>query len=196
MIQVSRKISEFLISDGYIEDNEKEIIEFGIHQGLSLSINIIIFIGISMLFGLVWQGIFFLSIFWPLRIYAGGYHARTEGRCYIISSMATFVVLCGANYTQLRKEIILCMVFVEVIVIFLLAPQGNENKKLEKKEYFIYKNKVKKILALHIVIFIVAYYLNINAMLENIFFSMTLMVILLIMGYLKLNKGKSRIRSM
>lgn len=78
------KIAEMISCD----KEEREIIQYGLHQGFMILLNLLTII----ICGGLWKELpfallLFLGIF-ILRPYAGGYHADTELRCYLISTVA------------------------------------------------------------------------------------------------------------
>lgn len=59
---------------------------------------------LGFVFNCVPRCLLFLILYLPLRIYAGGFHAKTKIGCYLISAFTfLFVVLlsCGYNYSFL-----------------------------------------------------------------------------------------------
>jgi len=79
-MKIEAKVCERLLRDKVIQEEEKEIIQYGLHQGGALFVNICTLMIVCTTMGCVIQGFWFLIYFWPLRIYAGGYHADTEKR--------------------------------------------------------------------------------------------------------------------
>lgn len=77
------KITQWLECD----ERETEIVIFAFQQMIWMGINIITFLMISMILHRMWYGILFLMLFIPVRRMAGGYHASTKVRCYIISNI-------------------------------------------------------------------------------------------------------------
>ena len=135
------KFCDVLLKDNIIDSDEVDIIKYGIHQGFMLVLNILTLLFFCYLFGTLYQGIIFLLFFFPLRIYAGGYHANTESRCYLLSTIAEviiFGVCCkipvGSNwYFPIT-------IMIASITIGIFAPQDNNNKKLNRNEWYLSKN--------------------------------------------------------
>ena len=73
---MDKKIVDVLVKADVIDPANKEVVSFGIRQVEYFFINVI-----TILF----LGNIFLLAFIPLRTYAGGYHAKTILRCYIIT---------------------------------------------------------------------------------------------------------------
>ena len=83
--QLSNSITSFLVQENIIEYSEAEIYSYGTEQIIiNLSVFIIIGLGATM-FGVWPSTIFFFTGFMPLRLVAGGYHAKTPQKCNILS---------------------------------------------------------------------------------------------------------------
>lgn len=184
-MNISEKIKDKLLEDSTIDEDERELIEYGIFQGLFLVVNLVTFFMISIIFDVLWQGICFLLIFWPLRIYAGGYHAESSKSCYILSSISEILILGGIRYIYIEKNILLYLTILSVAIILWLSPQDNSNKKLEESEVEIYRKKIIRVLCLNMILFCIAYLMKLYLAKKIIFFSLGFMVILLIVGCIK-----------
>lgn len=96
-----KKFSIRLIEKIGHDEEEREIIQYGLHQGFLILLNLLT----TVVCGILWKELpFVLLVFWGiffLRPYAGGYHADTELRCYFLSTaMMNMVVF-------LKKTIVL-----------------------------------------------------------------------------------------
>lgn len=180
------KICSRLINDGIVEAEEKEIIRYGIHQGAALLINIFTLIFVCMIFKTICYGIVFLLLFWPLRIYAGGYHANTERQCYILSTLSEVVIFGVCRAAEFEQSIYaVLLLFLSSITILFFAPQDNINKLLDQQEYVRYKEKIKKILIIHGLVFAVSFCIDLQIIWQVVIMSQMLMVVLLVVGKVK-----------
>ena len=91
--RVDERVVESLISLGVVPSEDKDIYVYGIGQGTVLLVNLISVIIIGLLLGMVWQSLVFILAYIPIRSYAGGYHASTQLRCYILSNAVVVAVL-------------------------------------------------------------------------------------------------------
>lgn len=180
------KICSRLINDGIVEAEEKEIIRYGIHQGATLLINIFTLIFVCMIFETIWYGIVFLLLFWPLRIYAGGYHANTERHCYILSTLSEVVIFGVCRAVEFEQSIyVILLLFLSSMTILFFAPQDNVNKLLDQQEYDVYKEKIKNILTVHGLVFAVSFCIDLQIIWQVVIMSQMLMVLLLVVGKVK-----------
>lgn len=93
-----------------------------------------------ILFGAVFQrllgSLVFMLFFVPLRQYAGGIHIRSRLLCTLMTSLV-FLGIVALSYVKLTEPIMagICIaILVAVIVIFLCAPQEDENKPATENE--------------------------------------------------------------
>ena len=136
---------EQLCNAGIIGENEKELYLFGLEGLLFTFLNL----GTALIIGIVMDAILecvvFLMAFLPLRQYAGGYHAKTRVGCYFLSVTCMWVAM-NVLVHQEFKEYILVIACAMVIVVFLLSPVENENRKLTFEEKIRYGKAAKLVL--------------------------------------------------
>ena len=122
---------------------------FGFTQGIILLLNIITSLCIGIMMNMLLEVIIYMSCFIPLRIYAGGYHAKTQLRCYVMSSITTVIVMYLSNILQRNSGLVEPIVnIISVCIIWSLAPVEDNNKMLSIEERLVYRKKVRSILTL------------------------------------------------
>ena len=82
------KLSKKIVNQLNILDDEQELYEYGFFILLSQILYFIIAIIIGTICGTVFESIIFYIAFQFIRRYAGGYHASTETRCEIFSTLS------------------------------------------------------------------------------------------------------------
>ncbi len=143
---LSIKIIDGLIRNDVIKNEDRDIYLFGINQMFIISLNILTTLLIGMVFNVVFEMIIFSISYIALRSYAGGYHARNNLNCYIVSVLILLsaVGLIKSDFWDLTN-IIICL-FVSSIVIVRLAPIADINKPLDDVEKVVFKKKTLFIL--------------------------------------------------
>lgn len=152
----AQKITDRLCRQDIIEDTDKELYVYGFNMLLTVSLNIISTIIIGLLFGMVFESIAFLVAYIPLRSYAGGYHARTPLRCYIISLL--LIVLILLTLRLIRESVLALFVLstIGTIICVTMSPVEDVNKPLDEAEIKVYRKKAMIILAAEIIILIIS----------------------------------------
>lgn len=154
------KIGNRFVRDGVITEEDKELYTFGMQQGLIILLNIISTIIIGIILNMVWQSVVFLLAYMPLRSYAGGYHARTQVRCYLISLFITVVALLGMREINWTNFTALFSVIISAGIIYVLTPVEDANKPLDTSEKIEYKKKTRRILLLETIVALAFWFIN------------------------------------
>ena len=84
----AKAIVKGLIANGTIEEEKAALYEFGFEQGFRTIAETLLLLVTGLVLRAFWQCVFILFIFTPIRRYAGGYHAKTEKMCYILSYLS------------------------------------------------------------------------------------------------------------
>lgn len=138
-IRISEKITNLLIGQGIINVNNQEVYKYGFHESFLILINILTTLVLGALFDLIGQSLLFLLGFIPLRTYAGGFHAKTELRCYFTSIIQMITVLLVIKWVPWNPLIYIIIMTVSVLIILALAPVNNSNNLLNNAELSIYR---------------------------------------------------------
>ena len=99
------KMVAWLLENNSIMQDEAEIYEFGIKQMLNVCLNVITTISIGVIMGQVLQSIVLMISFMMLRTYAGGFHASTPARCYLLTIITIIVSLSVINNIKLFQKL-------------------------------------------------------------------------------------------
>jgi accessory gene regulator B len=179
------KLADQLIDNNTITYEDKELYTYGLQQGLVILLNVLTTIMIGFIFRMVWQSIAFMVAYIPLRSYAGGYHARTQTRCYLLSVMLNSVVLLAIRFIPWTNYIIIGIGFVAGVIIYLLAPVEDSNKPLDKVEVTVYKKLTKIILSAELVILMITTIFNFKQLASCLTISLFLLSGMLVLGKLR-----------
>lgn len=175
------KITQWLECD----ERETEIVIFAFQQMIWMGINIITFLMISMILHRMWYGNLFLMLFIPVRRMAGGYHASTKVRCYIISNIIFTLNIIFPTKWEVEGMVILVLNVLLGCLIILFAPIDNIYRRLDPE----HKKEIKKIIFQYIVlqeILCLVFSIFGTWMLANILFWCLITILLLqIMGGIK-----------
>lgn len=167
---------------------------------LFLILNYLFFFGYSFiigaLLGVPFQSIvFFISIAF-LRRYAGGYHASTENRCLIISSLyfltgIILIKLMNFYIDRINFNIILSASVICSLIILFLCPCDCPSKPVKKEKINSLRLKcIALILIMYTVCFIL-FRLKIMLYISPFFSSVSIETALMIAGKIKIQTGLS-----
>lgn len=176
------------------EEERKEIIEYGLHQGKVMLVEVFTVLLLGYLFHIFEQSIVFLIAFTCLRRFAGGYHAESQEVCYVIS----FLVLLVAFF--LIKENFFTSLWIRwqqifgIITIMILAPVENDNHILTNGEKMEYGNKTRITTIILFAIYLFSKKKEYLGIANSIGAAIVLVDISLITGFMKRCKTKKEER--
>jgi len=145
---VPARITDSLVKASAVPAEDRELYEFGIRQGIFLVINIATSLLIGLFMGMIWQCIVFMLAYNPIRSYAGGYHAGTPLKCYLLSIPVIISVLFGISLIPWNGYIVVISVILTGIIVLLLAPVEDANKPLDEVETVVFGRRARIILAI------------------------------------------------
>jgi len=174
-----------MVKCGTVADQDKKLYLFGIQQGLTNILNLVTTVIIGLVLGVLWQMLLFMAAYIPLRSFAGGYHAKTPLRCYILSVLLLTAIALAIKYVDLHIYFQLGLLISASITVFLLSPVGNENKPLDELEKKIYKRKTIVICISEISTAIVLLCLNFTVLAVSMIWAVVVCAGMLILGKVK-----------
>ena len=158
--------------------NEKEIIQYGLNQFFWIILN---FIGI-VISGILWNefyfGILIFSEIYFLRPYTGGYHANTEINCYMVSVGIVNIAML------LRKINVLSL----DSVIALFSPADNSIHPLLKADSRYYRKRSRQLVFWYSSLLAVSMALRITVLGDSIIYTILIVGVSVLAGKWKYKK--------
>lgn len=185
--RLSSKITDLLIKKAIIGSESKELYDYGFFILLSQILYIIITIIFGIIFNVLLQSVVFYIAFQFIRKYAGGYHASTEGRCEIMSTLSILacIVIIWLSKSYDFTLLLFCISLVAVLTIAVLCPLDTPEKPLSEKE-FKYFRKISWIILFVITgILVISYLFRLTVLFAPCCMSLILESILIIAGKIK-----------
>lgn len=139
--QTAEKLTDKLYQACKLDEAKRPIYVYGIELTLSTASSIASILIISAFLSMFSSAVIFLFFFCSLRLVSGGYHAKTYGRCFILTNGVYFsTVGCVFLAERVLPHTALPLVgavllLFSVITIFVLAPVKNEHHPLSPKRY-------------------------------------------------------------
>ena len=161
-------------SDAKRED--ADIIAFGVKYGLITLAEILGMVVISFLMRELIPGAVILIAFISIRVYAGGYHAKTLPRCVVMSTILFTLIILG--YKMLYLPIIVKGIIELFLGVFILifSPVENDNRRLSENEKKVFKNRALLFYSISLIIFMLI------KKLSNILVWAYLMILVVLIG--------------
>ena len=176
-------IAFLLIKNKIVDIEERDIYVYGIEVILLNGGLMLVFLLISLLSGTMINFWAYLIFFLPLRIFSGGYHAKTSERCFIMST-----VMYGISVAVIKFLPLLYLDFywwalgiVSVLIILIFAPLINANNPLNEVQKKRNRIIVYSLLMTDLVFFILCCIFNWKIAANELLF-IVLNAILLLVG--------------
>lgn len=188
---------EKLLSNGTINDEDKELYIYGLFMLLSQ----LMFFVITCIFGLILkcilESIIFYIAFQFIRKYAGGYHASTETRCEISTTLSILacIVLIRLSKTYDFQIALVTITVISAISIFCLCPLDTPEKPLSDKEFRYFRKISWLILFVIITVITVSYIFKLSIIIVPCCLSLILESILLALGKIKRVSQKNNVKT-
>ena len=137
---LSKRITDNLIKKGLIHNEDFELYHYGVYI-LSSELFLLL---VCFIFGLFlkikWQSIIFYASFYVLHRFAGGFHAKTEIHCQIITLSSFLLCMIGVKITAgIQPQLFLLMNIISCFTLVILSPSDTPQKPLTKNEKRLFK---------------------------------------------------------
>lgn len=184
----AKYLSGKLLSSGKITEDDQELYIYGLFVLLSRLMYLILTCVAGIIFGCFLESIVFYISFQFIRQYAGGYHASTEARCEIMSSLS---IIASVGFIKLAEiydfqTVLLIISIVSTACILAFSPLDTPEKELSEKERKYFR-KISWVVAIIIVATaVVSYLLSFKVLMMPCCVSLILESVLLVSGKIKM----------
>lgn len=183
MSNIFTKITSYMVNNRIIPAEDSAIYEYGLQQGFILLLNIITMLLLGLLNHMLLESILFIFAYCPLRTFAGGFHARTQLRCYLGGIALTQTVLLAIRFIPQQLPILLLLAAFAFVTIFVLAPVADSNKPLTVKETQVFRQKAHRLLFVVLMVAAILLLLHYMQAAAAIIISLDALSIMLLLGY-------------
>ena len=146
-------LSRRMVERGIIKEEEQEIYQFGIRNGMIILLNVLT----AFLIGLVTEKLLIVAVFtvsfMVLRSYTGGYHSDSRIFCYIGSNLVLFIPVYTQSLFVKTEDNILCILLaIAVSIILIFSPMHSKNRKLDEAEQKHFGRKARAITVAQLIV--------------------------------------------
>lgn len=159
---LAEKMTDILLQHQVIEGEDCEIYTYGLELIVSNVINLISLLVLTILLGTYIESIVFLVFLIPIRLYAGGYHAKTYFRCNLVFVMIYLLVIGMIQITPtgIMVEIGVLVMCLSGGIIYKFSPVESEYNPLSTDEKNDYAQISRRILGVEMILIIVGFVLG------------------------------------
>lgn len=160
--KLSSKLVATLINQETIDEGDRALYEYSLFILLSYIYFLIITVLAGVILHIPLQSLIFFISFSFLRQFAGGYHAKTEGRCLVITSSLAVSSMVITNISLFINSniIIVLTAILSSMIIVVCSPLDTAEKPLEPYEKQKYKRVTAIIILILLAITIIAFILK------------------------------------
>ena len=140
MKSISGTIANTLWTQGIIQEEDIDTCRYGLDVFISSALEIASILLIAAFIGNFIEAVLLFTAFIPLRVYAGGYHADTKLKCYLISLgvYGIFTAIMNILPQGLYSVLSMSVAIFSLIMVLIAAPVVHKNKTvndIERKYY-------------------------------------------------------------
>lgn len=150
--KLSLTIVSQLSKKGHVLEEDKEVVTYGLFSLLFNSYCTLFCLFLGAFLHCFSKAIIFLLSFLFIKKYSGGFHASSEGKCMLISSIGITVSLILVKLCTINIKIhCLFLIIALILSVFIMcfSPIESKNKPLEDENKKKYKNfSIIRILAI------------------------------------------------
>ncbi len=183
--EASNRITAWLSKIKIISSDQEVVCKWGMTHILDTLFNIATFTAIGLLFRMLPETAVFTVAYIPLRSFAGGYHAKTPFRCWVISNFLLIAALLIVRYVSHFTAFFLLLTALSLLCLVVLMPVSDIHKKLSEKDRKKYRRKGLMILMVELCASAMLYYFALINFSYSIFSAWILLSIMLIGGKIK-----------
>lgn len=180
-------LSRRMVERGIIKEEEQEIYQFGIRNGMIILLNVLT----AFLIGLITEKLLIVAVFtvsfMVLRSYTGGYHSDSRIFCYIGSNLVLFVpVYTEMLFVKTEDSILFILLAIAVSVIMIFSPMHSKNRKLDEAEQKCFGRKARVITVVQLIVLGVLWYIKQDAYAYAVYSSICITAVLMLIGKVQL----------
>ena len=156
--RMSKKISSYFVIHKIIPADDQEVYEYSFEVLLSTIISFIALFLLAAISNTMLLTSLYLLGFIPLRLIAGGFHAKSNLRCFVIlifaySTYLAIIRLVPPGYLVIGTGISMVL---SCTLVFMLAPSEDANKPITREEHRKFKKKSRiTIICYFVLVFII-----------------------------------------
>ena len=169
--RLSQSLAKTIVNSGAGRNNSTAAIAFGLELIFTYLFGTAILMVISVLCRQPLAWLVFLLGFAPLRTTAGGFHAKTQLSCFVVSSAIFLLSMIISFFLSWTTTVYLLVSTLTLILVLLVSPVEAINKKLTKEQRS--KNRTRSLIisVVNIVITLLFCVMNVVSALINLYFA-------------------------
>lgn len=180
-------IARKILSGENLTNDERELYNYGFFMLTSHFLYFVLACLFGILFKCFWRAVVFYIVFQLIRRFAGGYHANTESRCEVLTSLSMLGSVGLIRLSELHNFNLplLCTSLACGEIIFVLSPLDTPEKPLTKKELGCFRKVSRVLSVLILAVIVISYFKELYTLFAPCCIGFALESVLLIAGKIK-----------
>lgn len=137
--KISKNIANFLVENNSIDRKEFELYHYGLFVLISDGFTLLCCVVVGALYDIVLPGLCFFVSYYVIHKFAGGFHAKTELCCQIITGSVLFFCITALKFSyfiELQIVVVISLVMSIILIIFSPADTPQKPLTLSDKKFF------------------------------------------------------------
>ncbi len=134
--RIADSIAVLFLKKNIINEDELPVYQYGMQVLICNIAGMLTVLIVGILISRLVESIIFITIYATLRIYTGGYHARTPLVCNIVF-LGTYLVTVMLEALKVNNSVVWIMYLLSCLIILRFSPIENVNKELDEKSLII-----------------------------------------------------------
>ncbi len=183
--KLSRKLTEKLCENNTISNDEFDLYNYGIFIVISEILLFAYCLVVGAVVKIALPSLLFCAFFFLVHRFAGGFHAKTELHCMIITlSFFLISIILIKLSTQLNCITLIAFYGCCSIVLIILSPVDTPQKPLSNKEKILFKKITSLIIVVGFIVIVALFVKNIYLYANAIVIAVFLQTLSIICGRL------------
>lgn len=154
--KVAKIITQYLIKKHAIEDDDYQIYHYGLFVLISESFFWVYCLFVGAVLKIVLPSLLFCAFFFLSHRFAGGFHAKTELHCLMITLSSFLISIIAIKLSVQLNDIFLLVFYVCCsIILIVLSPADTPQKPLSNKDRILFKKITSLIVAVGFIAIVV-----------------------------------------
>lgn len=133
--KISKYIVETLIEGKIIDDSQRSLYVYCFNTIIEIILNAVSAIIIGIVFRKLTEVIIFMTVFFPLRAFCGGFHCETSKGCYIMSTFFLIAAILSYPYLSFIPQTALTVAaIINYVFIISLSPVSGKYKHISAND--------------------------------------------------------------
>lgn len=155
-------VANWLVRSGAVSEQDKDLYSYAVFNVVFSSVPLWIAMSAGLLMDMLSKSILFILPFVMIRKFSGGFHLKSQNKCFIISTLIILAFLKAIDIV-LEEEayiITLALAILSAILIFVGSPVDSAERRLNEREKLVFSRIAKILVTAFISLILILFYIE------------------------------------